>query len=94
MSNIDVESERTDDGWTCEVRVSDTDVSEHTVIVPQSDYESLTDGTNADVDELIRKSFEFLLEREPQNAIMSQFDIMTIESYFPDYPDTIKKYFS
>ncbi len=40
---------------------------------------------------LIEKSFEFLLEREPKESILNEFDIIVIVKYFPEYPDKIKK---
>jgi hypothetical protein len=38
---------------------------------------------------LIRASFEFLLEREATEAILTRLDLPTIERYFPEYPKTI-----
>ncbi len=40
---------------------------------------------------LIRKSFEFLLEREPKESILSRFDLTVISRYFPEYEREIKK---
>jgi hypothetical protein len=34
---------------------------------------------------LIRCSFEFLLEREPKEAILRSFDLPVIARYFPQY---------
>jgi len=34
---------------------------------------------------LLEKSFEFLLQREPNTSILSQFRIEVISQYFPDY---------
>lgn len=52
----------------------------------------LTEGRAAP-DELVRKSFEFLLENEPKESILGSFDLSVIERYFPGYPDEIKKRF-
>lgn len=38
---------------------------------------------------LIEASFEFLLAREPKEAILRQFDLPVIERYFPEYPRVI-----
>ena len=35
--------------------------------------------------ELVRRSFEFLLEREPNTSILSSFDLPVIARYFPEY---------
>ncbi len=50
-------------------------------------------GALVEADELIRKSFEFLLEREPKESILSRFDVSVISRYFPDYECEIKKRF-
>jgi hypothetical protein len=39
-----------------------------------------------DVAGLVRRSFEFLLAREPSSSILREFDLSTIERYFPEYP--------
>ena len=39
---------------------------------------------------LIEASFEFLLAREPKEAILLRFDLPVIERYFPDYPRRIR----
>jgi hypothetical protein len=90
MPTIDVTCKDSSDGWTCEVDVSDQTQTTHTVTVPEDDFNSLVGSEDATVDDLVEASFRFLLEREPQSAIMGQFDIMTIESYFSEYSDTIQ----
>jgi hypothetical protein len=42
-------------------------------------------------EELIRKSFEFLLEREPKESILERFDLPVISRYFPEYEREIKR---
>jgi hypothetical protein len=39
--------------------------------------------------ELVRASFEFLLEREPATSILREFSLDVISRYFPDYPAEI-----
>jgi hypothetical protein len=34
---------------------------------------------------LVEASFDFLLEREPQESILREFDLIVIGRYFPDY---------
>ncbi len=46
-------------------------------------------GGNATVPDLVRASFEFLLEREPKESILRRFDLPVIERYFPEYPAAI-----
>lgn len=39
--------------------------------------------------DLIRRSFEFLLEREPMESILSSFDLTVINRYFPEFESRI-----
>jgi len=38
---------------------------------------------------LVTAAFEFLLEREPKESILSAFDLTVIERYFPEFPEKI-----
>ena len=42
-------------------------------------------GGSAGPERLIEASFEFLLEREPKEAILQSFKLSVIERYFPEY---------
>ena len=64
--------------------------STHLVTLDPKDYARLAQGA-VEPQELIRKSFEFLLEREPKESILSRFDISVIARYFPEYEAEIKK---
>ena len=46
-------------------------------------------GDGCDPEALIRASFEFLLEREPKESILSRFDLPVIGRYFPEYERVI-----
>ncbi len=63
--------------------------SEHTVSLEDDYYQNLTDG-QISKEELIRKSFEFLLERESKESILSEFNLRIIKNYFPEYEEKIK----
>ena len=43
------------------------------------------------VEDLVRRSFEFLLEREPKESILRRFDLEDISRYFPDYEREIRR---
>ncbi len=58
--------------------------STHRVSLTQNDYGRLSGG-KIDAQELIKRSFEFLLEREPKESILPQFDLPLIGRYFPEY---------
>ena len=66
------------------------EMTQHNVTVSEVDWQKLTDKM-CSKELLVEKSFEFLLEREPKESILSDFDIMVIAKYFPEYPDVIKK---
>jgi hypothetical protein len=44
----------------------------------------------ATIERLIEASFEFLLEREPKESILTRFELPVIERYFPEYARTIQ----
>ena len=67
-----------------EVTVKLKSTTQHEVHVSNEFYRSLTDGKISH-ENLIKASFEFLLERESNNSILSQFDLKVISHYFPEY---------
>lgn len=77
--------------WECTVRITEDDtVTEHLVTVPLPTYLRLT-GKQSDVDKLVIKSFEFLLEREPKESILREFTLDVIGTYFPEWEQEIVK---
>jgi hypothetical protein len=62
----------------------------HDVTVSPNDYTRLTNG-KVEPEELLRRSFEFLLEREPKESILTRFDLSVISRYFPEYEREIKR---
>lgn len=71
------------------VTVESKSKTSHTVKLSRDYYEKLTGG-NVDPDELVGKSFEFLLEREPNTSILAEFTLETIQKYFPGYEDNMQ----
>jgi hypothetical protein len=66
-------------------------VTEHIVRLSQSYLDSL--GFSAErASELIRISFQFLLEREAPSAILKEFDLQLIQDYFNEYEEEMKKW--
>ena len=64
--------------------------TEHNVELDSEYYQKLTRGKIGE-EELIRKSFQFLLERELKESILSRFNLKVIKNYFPEYEEEIKK---
>ncbi len=56
----------------------------HLVTIKPKDYERITSG-KINRAELVKMSFEFLLEHEPKESILQQFDLMLIARYFPAF---------
>ncbi len=77
-----------------EVRVRDPNgESNHRVSVPE-DLTAELELPEDDLEGVVRASFEFLLEREPGSAIMSEFSLDVISRYFPEYPEELARRFS
>jgi hypothetical protein len=61
----------------------------HRVTVPERVGEGLKLGD--DLEEVVRESFRFLLEREPASSILAQFSLSEISSYFPEYTNELAR---
>ncbi len=62
----------------------------HRVTAPEPLSSSLLSGGHS-LEDLVRVSFEFLLEREPKESIMQEFDLTVISRYFPEYEDQVRE---
>ena len=78
------------DERTFKVTVEDRTTTTHTVTVDPSYHEKLA-GSGVPAEDLVKKSFDFLLERESNTSILRSFDLPVIGRYFPEYESTIKK---
>jgi hypothetical protein len=73
------------------VRVIDGDGgSSHRVTLNAEHYNRLTRG-QIEPQELVKRSFQFLLGRESKESILGQFDLQVIARYFPEYESEIKR---
>ena len=71
-----------------EVQVTEgATITIHQVSVPREMTEEL--GGDIDQEELVRASFDYLLEREPATSILREFSLDVIPQYFPDYREEI-----
>jgi len=62
--------------------------SRHRVALDDEYYNRLTKG-KIGKEELIKKSFEFLLKHESKESILSSFNLKVISRYFPQYEHEI-----
>lgn len=90
MSEIDVSEVRVSDGWECLVTIRDSGETRHRVHVSDADLARLAPGAT-DPHELVAASFAFLLERESNQSILREFDLMVIGRYFPEYEGEITR---
>jgi hypothetical protein len=87
-TNIQVETQKPGE---YRVRViEDRGETQHIVTLRPGDHQRLA-GENAQPEELIKRSFEFLLEREPKESILARFDLPVIARYFPEYEKEIRR---
>lgn len=84
-----------DNRWRYLVEITESDGSgsktSHQVAMGKDYYLDVTERGRIVPEEFIKKSFEFLLEREPKDSILRQFDITEINDYFPEYEKEIRK---
>ncbi|HEX8940095.1 MAG TPA: hypothetical protein VF763_08015 [Candidatus Limnocylindrales bacterium] len=90
MSEVEVSAARAGDGWRCEVVVRDAgSATRHLVGVDRPTLERLAPGATDPLD-LVRRSFDFLLAREPKESILRSFELPLIGRYFPEYEAEIR----
>ncbi len=89
---VTAEAEATAAGWVCEVGVDHAgERTRHTVKVSAAELARWGRGDRLqDVEELVRRSFDFLLRREPPTSILRSFELSAIQRYFPEYDREIR----
>jgi hypothetical protein len=90
---VTVRAERVGEAWVCDVRIDHQgEPTKHVVSVKPADLARWASGTKVeDVEDLVARSFDFLLEREPPSAILATFDLAVIQRYFPEYDSAFKR---
>ena len=74
-----------------QIQVNDKQKTIHQVYLSDEVHLDFTNN-KISKEELIKFSFEFLLEREPNTSILSSFELDIISKYFPEYLQNIKKF--
>jgi hypothetical protein len=80
------------DSTSFRVTVTGNTTTMHEVTI-QADYALKLTAGKISTMELVKKSFEFLLERESNTSILRSFDLSVIARYFPEYEREISGYF-
>jgi hypothetical protein len=78
-------SRETLEAWEFPVQIG---TQQHTVTVQKAYWRKLT-NEKVSARELVFRSILFLLEREPKEQILSEFDLEEITEYFPEYEKKI-----
>ena len=91
MDNIKVNKTDTNEGWVFDVTVSNGNSTTHKVTLTNKYYNHLG-LTNIDPTTLVESSFKFLLEREPKEMILRNFDLKIISNYFSEYENSLSEY--
>jgi hypothetical protein len=95
ISVVTLPSSDDNSSWRYHVEITGSDGSgsktTHQVAMAKDYYMDLTERGRISPEEFIKKSFEFLLDRESRDSILQQFDIAQINDYFPEYETEIKK---
>jgi hypothetical protein len=73
------------------VRVIEGSSETSHVVTVQPEYIQRLSGGKTAPEELLKRSFEFLLEREPKESILARFELPAIARYFPEYEREIKR---
>jgi hypothetical protein len=91
MSQIAVECSSVDGGWLACVTVTDHGSSrEYEVAISQAELRRYAPGAS-EPSLLARRSFEFLLSREPKESILTSFALSVIARYYPEYEREIRR---
>jgi hypothetical protein len=70
--------------------VEDGSKSVHEVTATKKQVDLLC--SDCEPERVVEASIRFLLDREPKESIMNQFDLDIIASFFADYPTAIHDY--
>ena len=92
MANIEIQKVDGFPDAAFDVTVSGNTVTAHRVRFSREYYEELT-ASAVTAEELVEESFEFMLAREPNTSILSEFDLKEISRYFPAYEQEMKNKF-
>ena len=79
------------DNYTFTVSIESSINSNHIVTLNDDIHNEMTKGFKSK-EELILFSFKFLLERENNTSILSNFNLETIQNYFPEYKNEIQNW--
>jgi len=74
------------------IKISNNTITTHNIILDDDDYFKYN-LKNISREKLVKASFMFLLDREPNTSILKNFNLKIINNYFPEYSKKIGGYF-
>lgn len=90
--NIDVVRAAGDAPLAFDVTIRDgKSESRHRVTMSPALFKKLADGAHTP-EQCVEAAFRFLLDREPKEAILNNFDVTVISRYFPEFEQTFPDY--
>jgi len=66
------------------------EVTGHKVRLPPAFLDDLL-LTQVDEEQIVRETFDFLLEREPATSILAEFSLDDVSRYFPEFPEELQR---
>jgi hypothetical protein len=82
--------------WKYDVKITESygnsSKTNHNVTMKKDYYLDLIGG-HVTPEDFVKRSFEFLLQREDKDSILHEFDIRQINDYFPEFEKEIKQSF-
>lgn len=89
MTKINIQTEiELKSGWSYEVQLDDSSEYHYSVTLTRSDYDLWSQG-RVPPEQVVETAFEFLLEHEPADSILTEFDCAVIRRYFPQVDDEL-----
>lgn len=76
-----------EDGWVFDVTIKLGGKEHQRRVTLTKEFQTML---WADPELIVRASFDFLLNREPPEDILSTFDLSEISKYYPDYLGALK----
>ena len=90
MAEIKIKSRTNNLGYHFNIEVTDKNGFASYRVTMDRDF-IIRIGANYEPELVVRKSFEFLLSKEPKEKIMEEFDLTIITQFFPEYITTLEK---
>ena len=88
--NIKVKTVPTNLGWHFNVTLEEPNGPSFYKVSMDRDFLTRI-GATFHPEKVVEKSFEFLLEREPKEKILQEFDIVSISHYYPEFIKELEK---